>query len=373
MHQAILTFLLFFLGLIVFPISFSLFEAPKVILAELIIQGLIFSLLILQPKQLLLAIKSRKFIPTLILLGLVLLSPLLGSKEAFFGNAYRLQGGFIYLNLILFLLVSAAIKFDLKPNLASISLGGLLASVFLFGTNTNGRFVGSLGESNSLAAAALFCLPLILASRKKIFKVLGLFATAAIIYYSGSRSGALTLLLEIFCLGVIYYFKWSKKSFVLIALFILLGLSLPFWEEKLLYQSSYSFKFESRFEVWKVATLSGFSQPILGSGFGNIPEALKKQAILSKSASQYNFIDSTHNLLLDYWVQGGIVGLGAILWLILTTIKALIKEQNSLLLVAFLALFMMSLFNPMSVVVLLQFWFLMGRSLQKKPDTRYSI
>lgn len=133
---------------------------------------------------------------------------------------------------------------------------------------------------------------------------------------------------------------------------LLLALFLPF-------QESFGF-FENRSDIWQTAIAAGFKSPVIGHGFGNIQEPMRETAVELNNNVQYQVVDSAHNFLLDFWIQGGTVGLAAVLILIYLTIKSFIRHKKIIELTAFLGLMTAMLFNPVSVVNLLAFWWLIG-------------
>lgn len=279
-----------------------------------------------------------------------------------FGNVYRLQGVFLLLNLLVFSYMSS--KFSLEK-ISSwvyfISLFILGLSTLILEPNNLGRAVGTLGEPNSLAAATLFIWPFLFFSDKKYFLAFSLFTAGVIIYLSDSRSGLIALSIQILYLLMIRYLKIPQiKAIIISLLLVTLSLSLPFLEGGKVY------KFEDRAEIWKVALFAGFKNPLIGGGFGNTESLIRESAKSLKSDIQYQYVDSSHNFLLDFWVQGGLVGLGTILTLLYFVLKNLTKANRVRELTLILGVITMMLFNPVSIVTLIHFWWLIGQGFQAK-------
>lgn len=341
--------LLFILPLIVTPFLNSYFEPPKVIIAEVLIQVMVVLTIIqrrfkFNQKQLFLA-------AGLSLLSIIQL--LFGQKEMFFGNAFRLQGVFLLWHLLLFSLISSSLKLRLNTKLIWVPYLLLFSSIWLFGGNEEGRKIGSLGEPNSLAATFIFLFPLLSSSGSLLFKIPCLIITVIVIYLSGSYSAFIALILELIFLGLIKFKLTLKKAFLTCLILILLSMSLPFLQVSRIY--------ENRAEIWQTAFMAGFSSPIIGGGFGNITNTLKETSWKISNNVRFQFVDSSHNIFLDYFVQGGLIGLTILISLLFLSLKSLLEREQKTFLTAFLGLLVMFSFNPLSVVNLIELWWLIGQ------------
>lgn len=349
--------LLFVLPLVVTPFLRSYFEPPKVIIAEVLIQVMVILTIIqrwfkFNQKQLFLT-------AGLIILSIIQLP--FGQKEMFFGNGFRLQGVFLLWHLLLFSLISSSLKLKLGTKLIWVPYLLLFSSIWLFGGNEEGRIIGSLGEPNSLATTFLFLFPLSLRThpwrmwQPLLLTILSLIIIAVAVYLSGSYSAFIALILELIFLGLIRLKLPLKKTFLTCLILILLSLSLPFLQVSRIY--------ENRAEIWQTAFLAGLSSPILGHGFGNITSSLKEASWKISNNVRFQFVDSSHNIFLDYFVQGGLIGLIILVCLLILSISSLLKNQQKILLTAFLGLLVMFSFNPLSVVNLVAFWWLIGQGI----------
>lgn len=274
-------------------------------------------------------------------------------KEMFFGNTFRLQGIFLLWHLLLFSLISSSVKLKLHPKIAWLPYLLLFFSIWLFGGNEEGRKIGSLGEPNSLITTFLFMFPFVFIKTKPLLKILSLIIITMAIYLSGSYSSAIALILELLFLSLIRFKFPLKKAFFTCLILILLSLFLPFLQTSRTY--------ENRAEIWQTAFLSGLQSPIWGHGFGNITDSLKKTSWEISNNVRFQFIDSSHNIFLDYFVQGGLIGLIIIVSLLFLSINCLLKKEQKILLTAFLGLLVMFSFNPLSVVNLIELWWLLGQ------------
>jgi len=119
--------------------------------------------------------------------------------------------------------------------------------------------------------------------------------------------------------------------------------------------------FENRSQIWQTALYAGLKSPVLGQGFGNIQATINETARILNNPAQYAVIDSSHNFILDLWIQGGIVALIAIISLIFLSVQGLSKHKKTMEMTAFFGLITAMLFNPVSVVNLLAFWWILGQ------------
>ncbi len=355
MPEIIIFFLLFVLPVIFWPFGPILFETPKVLIAEILIEALIISYFLPNTKDILKVLPKKQ---VLTILGIFLLSlidlVLFPGTTTFLGNAFRLQGTFLLWNLLAFSLISGAIPLPKRFRWLTLSLFGLLALLaWLVGGNGEGRIIGSLGEPNSLAGVVIYLWPLVFLKvpRKRLTRLVGLLITITIILFSGSRSALIAFMIQFMFMILSQKFI---RSYLFAALFALLllatSLILPFAAPKLIY--------ESRAEVWQTALASGFEQPLLGHGFGNIEQSLHQTSLRLGNNIQYQYVDSSHNIFLDFWVEGGLIGLGLFCYLLFNVFQDLIKRQSIIQLTMMLGLLTVLSFNPVSVCILIAFWWL---------------
>ncbi len=387
----IVYFLLFLLPLVYFPFGATPFETSKIFLAEI---G-IFLLLIIRLLRTndfssaylrnLFFIKGTWHINNVknwLLACLILLTLIhllfFRTQLTLFGNVFRLQGLFPFWLLIS--LIFTAEKFQLSSGRRNFLLVGaiiLTISALFIGSNIAGRAAGLLGEPNALAATAIFIWPWIFFNNKMssrtelVCKIFSLFFVLLILFLSGSRSGLIACFLQIFFIALmslrgVWRNKTTKQSlttFVCIILSLsLLSWTLPFFDQKS--------AFENRAEIWRTAYTAGLQSPIFGNGFGNIEIALRYAAVNLRNNLRYTYVDSSHNLLLDWWVQGGIIGSVILLGLIYLTLKKFIAEERMLELTLFIGILTVISFNPVSIVTLVHFWWLIGQGLDSSayPD-----
>lgn len=360
MAAFLIFFLLFFLPSVVIPVGISPFETPKVILAQILIEVLLFSKIIQFKKPHFKNLITPQVIFIGILFILSLDTQLLFQPEgAFFGNVFRLQGQFLFWHLLLFSILSKTIKLDKIPKFFyHLSFICLVMGTLILGVNQNNRAFGTLGEPNALAATALFIFPFAWFNAKSLIRGSSLLATLAIILLSGSRAGLIGLIIQ----SVSIIFKSFSLSKGVIVSLILMVLSLVFpFTEKAGWFALAQPVFENRAEIWQTAFMAGLKSPFIGHGFGNIQSTIHQEAVLINNNVQYQIVDSAHNFLLDFWIQGGLVGVMSILILIYLALQHFIQSRKLLEITALLGLITAMLFNPVSVVNLVAFWWLIGR------------
>ncbi|OGD83982.1 hypothetical protein A2165_02800 [Candidatus Curtissbacteria bacterium RBG_13_40_7] len=360
-------FLLFFLSFIIFPFPLSPYEKPKILTAEIVIQMLVIITIYKGLKKFTKKLdKHFLIVSSIILLISVLHLLFLRSLTAFWGNAIRLQGIFLLWHLIVFSLVSSGFKFDKIPKFFPLmSTIAILIFALVLNRDLNNRAVGTLGEPNSLAAMAIFIWPFLYTlkfSRKmrEIFaKTSALLFVIIIILLSNSRSGFVALSIQLIFLANITLFKMSYVKASIISIFFLgTSLILPFLAK--------ATALENRAEIWQIAVKAGFDKPIFGYGFGNLETAISDfSQSFNYNNVRYQYVDSSHNFILDWWLQAGVIGLLVIFYLTLKSVSnfALFKENRNLL--AFLGVITVLSFNPASVVSLIHFWWLIGQGFAR--------
>lgn len=361
MPTFIVNFLLFFLPLVVLPLDLSPFEIPKVLVTEICLElFIVWSFVrILVSKGNNLKVHFLNFVkdnfPICAFFVLAVFQLLTeGAIAVALGNEYRMQGIFLYLHLFLFAFFIARTQHKLIFPLGIIGFSVLLLSMFLIDPGINFRLVGTMGEPNALAATIIFLWPILLSLKKnnKLLTALILLFSVSGILLTGSLSALIAFILQIFLLFLSGINKISLKF----ALILCLTLALVSWTLPFIDQTA---NWDKRSEIWQNAFRAGVQKPILGNGFGKQEMVLNKTAQERKSNSQYTKIDSSHNIFLEWFVQGGVVGLLILLILIYRAFRFLLKAKNVFEIIALLGLLIVLSFNPASIVALVSlFWLL---------------
>jgi hypothetical protein len=359
----IIVFLLFTLPFVVIPAGISPFETYKVIIAEILIEILMFVRLIYPKFYKFRRFNRQQIFIVSLLIALILIDFIIFKNSSdIFGNPFRLQGILLLCHLLIFSLLSSLIKLKVPSSIPIISLFLLLATTLLLGKNINSRFFGPLGEPNALAATTIFIFPFIFFCQKLPHKIMSFLLTFIIIFLSGSRSGMIALFIEMLFLSLIYKTKISQAKIFLVCLtLIILSLFLPFFE-------NHPGIYEDRLMVWQTSFLAGLKSPIIGSGFGNIEPTIHTTALELNNAVRTQVVDSSHNFILDYFIQGGIVGLSILASLLFLSTKNLILSSKKMELTILLGLITVMSFNPASVVTLVGFWWIVGQGFSNNQD-----
>lgn len=349
------TFLLFFLPFVILPFGSSQFEIPKVIVAQIIIEILVVFRIFRQdmPK-----ISRLSLISYLVLFAISFVDLIFFQTQySFFGNTFRLQGIFLLWHLLLF---SIFAEKNIFRNVSAVPLLLFLivqlCGDFFFGVNDSGRSFGFLGEPNSLAAVALFALPLLFIKKNKK-QLIGIcvLLISVVLIISGSRSGVMGFLIQCFFLLAVFRFP-GRYGTILSFSFLLVGLTLftPFIASNI---------HESRVEIWYAVLLSFLHNPVIGGGFGNIDTLIHKESLTFASFISARYVDSSHNIFLDILIQSGLLGLGAFLFLIVKSISTLYQKRDTVSISLLLGFLTIMSFNPVSVWVLVVFWYLVGQGI----------
>ncbi len=365
MSQLFFWFLLFILPFVINPFGGAFYESPKVIMAEVVVEMLMVYFLLRHKIN----IKKAFLYST----GLIFLISLAGlifhpSSIALFGNQFRLQGTFLVWHLLIFALISSQFELKIPKILTLLLLPILLIATVLLGTESNGRAFATLGEPNALAAVAIFFWPfawfipvnqLSLGQKNKwLIKYSSLLLALLIILLSGSRSGFVALVTQTLLLLSFHLTKNLKLALGIGLLLFLASILLPFFPKNT------GYKFENRAEVWRVSAVAGLEKPLTGQGFGNIENVLKSTSQKLNSDLQYQYVDSTHNVFLDYWVESGLLGFGVLGFLVTSSFKTFLASKKVKEILLILGLLIVLSFNPASVVILIAFWWLIGQGFR---------
>lgn len=363
MPGSISFFLLFLLPFLIAPFGVSAFESPKIIVAEASI--LILLLYFLFTKKIYHYSPLQLLLYTTILLLTVIDLLFFRTQLSFFGNVFRMQGIFLLWLLLLFSLLSSNVTFKKIPWLVF----GLLVvlqtiALFFLPLNESQRYVGTFGEPNALGAFIIFLWPFAFftvkkfGKREKIGMVLVFLGVIITLLLSGSKSAMIAFFIQMVCIWLSKK-KFAKKKIVLICVVLyLLSYMIPFFEH---------IPYENRSEVWRSAVAAGYNQPFFGNGFGNMELVLHKAAHRWGLPVQYYYVDSSHNIFLDWWVQGGIVGFAVLVTLVYFSFEKFLTTDNVREFVLLLGMVTVLSFNPASIIGLLGFWWLIGQGM-KQPS-----
>lgn len=365
MTTKILFSLLFLLPLLVLPFGLSPYEIPKIFLGFFGIELFVLSALWNKNYHHLRSI-NRSFLVVyiiLFLLSIIHLS-LYPTSITLLGNSYRYQGVFLLWHLMLFSFFSAKLSLPKSKTYAILLLVICFLS-FVIKPNASGRIIGTLGDPNFLAVTINFLWPLAIyysRIKNKLFLSFLFLLSLFTVFLTRSQSGLLAFVLQTILSQLGYLDKlgqlgqlFSRFLLVLCFVFLFISLIFPFLQP--------TKQFEDRKTIWKMAWETGLQKPLFGHGIGNTQAALASTSKAHNNIFNFQSVDSAHNLLLDWWVQGGIIGLIIILLLNFYTIKLFILNNNYLYLSLLIGVLTASLFNPLGTNGLLYLWYLIGQSV----------
>ncbi len=332
---------LFGLAFVVLPFGSSWHEIPKALLSLISIAclSIVFFWQGMQWKKVYLLFAGLFLVSTVGLLSN-------WTPTTFFGNPFRLQGVLTLWSLIFWSILSS--QTGESKSRTPLTILALLLTTFIAiigRTDASGRAVGSVGEANSLGAFAVFLVPL---TQTPLAFIPGMLT----VLLSGSRSAAIGFVAQV---AILFGSKrFALKSVIpLVSILHLCTLLFPLLTPKSV--------FEDRGDIWRTAIQAGLEKPLFGWGIGNIEIGLRHAAETEQTFIRYQYVDSSHNIFLDWWVQGGIIGLTLFSALIVTSIRGLIRQKNTILLSSFFGILAVMLFNPVSISILVPFWWIVGK------------
>lgn len=356
-------FLLFGLPFLVIPFGLSQFEAPKVI-ATILFVAILF---LAQIRHLLKGVFHLFFFLFLAGLALYHLFYPIFPDHLLWGNAWRPQGTIVYLSLFLLFLVSLKLHQNISQytKVAFFALIALFAATLIIGPGESFRFIGTLGEPTALGATVLFIFPFTTINNSKRNRVISLILASVLVLLTGSRGVLLGFAAEcIILLFLKHRLLLSLASFSFVLVYIL-SLAAPFMPKE--QPKDLSQRFENRAEIWSISAKAGLDSPWIGTGFGSAQDAISNKAWEVKDFTRFQPIDHAHNLFLNWWLMSGLAGVTVLITLIALSVKNLIAAKSWVLLSALVGLIIVQSFNPVSIVTLVHFWWLLGTSFRLKP------
>ncbi|MBP9759222.1 O-antigen ligase family protein [Candidatus Dojkabacteria bacterium] len=309
---------------------FLVYELPKLLFFKIVVELWIIYLLIFD-KGFLNAgwtfIRNNYVYILLVLAFLIIEYFNSGNRIAFIqGTYYKNFGLFTILHIIAFsVLVRKTIKEYGEEfiNKISVLFGFGVILMFLFTiyqsfltqilSITEGRWVGTFGQPNFLAAFILFTLPFLVenkdnmkSTKHKIFYCSSIIFSLIIIYFSQSRvvlvMGLLYLLYKLISyLKITGLFRFRSLVFIFLSSFMFLFLLINSRIVKV------GLEEEFRFTIWNASFQIIKEYPITGVGLDNIvyylPEALNKVGV-----DGYTLVDRSHNEIIDWFIYIGVPG-----------------------------------------------------------------
>lgn len=363
-----LLILLFFTPFVIFPFEISPYEKPKVIFAQAIIEAITLLFLARRKTAFFEKPKSPFEYTLIIIFGLSIVHLVMNPTiSTLFGNAIRLQGVFFLWHLLLLAYIASKTSLKIPALVPLFSLFSLLLAAVFMNANDTNRYVGTFGEPNSLAAAAIFIWPFVfIKNANRTLKIASLSLTVLLLFATKSESAYLAFFIQIIMLlpQVIPKIK-QPIAFIAAAFVFIFGMTVPFIarsvtiDNRLLNQTT---TFENRAEIWRISTEAGAKNPIIGHGFDHTLDAIH---VYPNTFSKNQILDSSHNMFLDWWVQAGLIGFAAFIFLIIASLKLLAAKKMHAHLISFAGILTALSFNPASAASLIALWWLIGQGFRK--------
>ncbi len=188
-----------------------------------------------------------------------------------------------------------------------------------------GAFWGSANYLSMFIGPILcFSLGLFLLSEEKnqrlFFGIVSIISLVAV--FLTKSYGAFLGILAAFLFLVIWGMKEKKKKwfylgivFLVLAAFILLQISTPKFAE--LFNISGRTSFAARIEIWRASGLMIKENPILGAGLGTFEQIYAQYIPKVAWPPQEWAVPQPHNIFLAFWLNMGILGLIAFIWIVI--------------------------------------------------------
>lgn len=351
--------------------------------------------------------KNYLLISITLFLIVITLAGIFGENPAksFWSNFERMEGVITYLHLFVYFVVASTVltvRRIWEPYLnlhlvagAMMGIEGVLQwSGKVQSLSDGARIEGSLGNPSYLAAYALFNIFLALfflvrckfsttKDKTKVFIYSAIILLQTfVLYHTETRGGVLGLIAGIILIAVLVVIFEREKKFlrigagsVLLAVAILVGGFVAFRNANFITQNPILARFSSispteqttkaRFMVWGMA-IEGFKErPILGWGPENFNYVFNKY-YNPGMYDQEQWFDRAHNVVFDWLVSGGILGLlsylcifGTAVYLVWKRTKISIVEKSVLIGLLF-GYFFQNLFVFDNITSLIYFYTVLG-------------
>lgn len=289
-----------------------------------------------------LILNSKFIIPIGLIFAGVTLSTLYSSNLRASAGIWK---GWIIDPLLLFIVLVSVVKTEkhIKNTLYALSFSGVgVALVGLFyyfiGILTyDGRLEGFFNSPNYLAMylapgfIVLCYLLLTTEGKNKIFWLANLIIIGVVLYLTrsyGAWLGISAATLWIFLAGsgenIRYLGSLLFKFYIL--LFIIFVVFLPFYGGSWVFENNPSF--QSRLMIWRTSWEMIKNHPVFGIGPGMFQEYYLKYQLNFKPYLEWA-VPHPHNLFLNFWLSGGLVGLFGFVWLLIRFFKKLAADNLS--------------------------------------------
>ena len=356
------TYIILFLPLVVFQGMYFPFITGKNFIFRIIVE-IIFAfwvVLVLRDKNYL-PKRSWIFYFVLASVAVLALATVFGvdASRSFWSNFERMEGLLGHLHLLMYFLILVGVnrtekdwwRFFHVSFIASLAVGGY-ALFQLAGINEihqgGARIDATLGNATYLAVYMFFhvflALYYFLKSQKntwRVFYAILFLFDAFLVYQTATRGAVLGLFGGLFLSALIFSFssgdkKWRNFSYGAIALMVALGFIFYFAKDTKFIKESptlarvrnisvASDDAQARFHIWSMSFKAFKERPILGWGPENFSVVFAKY-FDPRLWSREPWFDRAHNAVLDWLIQGGVLGLIAYLGIFASSVWLLFKR-----------------------------------------------
>lgn len=281
------------------------------------------------------------------------------SFKSFWSNFERMDGLITLIHLLMYFVVATTVirterlweRFLQTSVGVSVAVGifGLLQLAGVFTINQGGtRLDATFGNSTYLAVYMLFhvfitVLLMVRWDKHKLIYSGAIILQTIILFFTGTRGTILGFLVGIFTASALIALFGQNKTFKKVAIGIFAGLIILVGgfiaiKDTSLVQDNYILgrfadisleEGSARFQIWGMA-MEGFKEkPILGWGQENFNYVFNEY-YTPEMYGQEQWFDRVHNIIFDWLIAGGILGLLSYLLILLTTLYYLwIKKKDS--------------------------------------------
>ncbi len=310
---------------------------------------------------------------------------------SFWGSYFRMQGGFFWLTILLFLLLLIANfkeEEDWRLGAKFVVAGWLIVIVYsvIFDWRlvAEGRIFATLGHPSYLASYLVVSLFILLHFWRK-WAVLWIGMTMVMMIFSGSRAGLMALILGLNLYFLILKDRKARKIFLIseLVVFLVALVTAVWWFDSSRFDLNADNlrSWKSRQIVWQAAVQTASERTLLGHGLESfglvVPANLDPE--IGKYEAANSLPDKAHNMILELMVNLGVMGIFwflALVNLFIYVARSLESRELKALFIATnlgLGLNNMLSFSTISDLVILVFvWALViGLAAEKKVRIKY--
>jgi len=226
-------------------------------------------------------------------------------------------------------------------SLSLLTLHGLAQWLGIIETNNFGRLTGPHDFPNSFARILIFLQLVLLpdlitsSSDRKIFKALIWFGSVLVLLGTESYAGIASLIIGSIVILLLLPSQFKKlKSVTLLLIVVAIAGGVVFRQQLPKYQATTSTSLQTRQQFWHIAIETIKTKPITGIGLEGWERNYLTLARTYIHEPDEMIIETTsaqpHNIYLDGWLRGGIVGLLAVLWFLIWPVYYGVRHRRNI-------------------------------------------